>query len=176
MKKTVVIYKSTSGFTKKYAEWIAQSLNCDLLNRKQANLKKILDYEIIIYGGSLHAVGISGVDIISKNLPSLKEKTIVIFATGASPARPEIPSVVLNRNFTSDQQKQITFFYLRGGFDFNKLDLVNKALMTLMKWKIKSKKEWDSDDKGMMAAFSNPIDFTDKDNLKELLEFVRSKQ
>jgi len=39
----------------------------------------------LITGGSLHAVGISGVDIIRKNLPRLKEKTIVIFATGASP-------------------------------------------------------------------------------------------
>lgn len=176
MKKTVVIYKSTSGFTKKYAEWIAQSLNCDLLDRKQADLKKILDYDIIIYGGSLHAVGISGVDLIRKTFSKLKEKTIVIFATGASPARPAILSEVLNRNFSSDQQKQITFFYLRGGFDFNKLDLVNKVLMTLMKWKIKSKKKWDSDDKGMMQAFSNPIDFTAKENLKEMLKFIHSKQ
>lgn len=176
MKKTVVIYKSISGFTKKYAEWIAQFLNCDLLDRKSTNLKKILEYDIIIYGGSLHAVGISGVDIIRKNLHRLKEKTIVIFATGASPARPGVSSEVLNRNFSSDQQKQITFFYLRGGFDFNKLDPVNKAIMTLMKWKIKSKKKWDPDEKGMMEAFSNPVDFTDKESLKKLLEFVRSKQ
>ncbi len=176
MKKTVVIYKSTSGFTKKYAEWIAQSLNCDLLDRKQADLEKILNYDIIIYGGSLHAAGIRGVDLIRKNLPRLKEKTIVIFATGASPARPAVSSEVLNRNFTSDQQNQISFFYLRGGFDFNKLDLVNKALMTLMKWKIKFKKKWDSDEKGMMAAFSKPVDFTDKENLKELLQFIHSKQ
>lgn len=176
MKKSVVIYKSTSGFTKKYAQWIAQSLNCDLLDRKQADLKKILDYDIIIYGGNLHAVGISGVDIIRKNLPRLKEKTIVIFATGASPSRPGISSEVLSRNFSSDEQNQITFFYFRGGFDYNKLDLVNKAIMTLMKWKIKSKKEWNSDEKGMMEAFSNPFDFTDKENLKELLEFIHSKQ
>jgi len=61
---------------------------------------------------------------------------------------------------------------LRGGFDFNKLDFVNKILMTLMKWKIKFKKKWDPNDKGMMEAFSNPIDFTDKDNQKELLNFI----
>lgn len=31
MMKIVVVYKSISGFTKKYAEWIAEELEADLL-------------------------------------------------------------------------------------------------------------------------------------------------
>lgn len=176
MKKTIVIYKTTSGFTKKYAEWITQSLDCDIMDRRLVDTNNILDYDVIIYGGSLHAVGISGIDIIKKNLSKLTDKTIVIYTTGASPARPKISSEVLNRNFTPEEQKQITFFYLRGGFNFHKLNCVNKVLMTFMKWKIKSKKDWNSDEKGMMEAFSNPVDFTDRENIKELVDFVRSKQ
>ncbi len=176
MKKTIVIYKTSSGFTKKYAEWIGQSLNCDVMDRRLVDINKILDYDVIIYGGSLHAVGISGIDLIKKNLSKLTDKTIVIYTTGASPARPKVSSEVLNRNFTPEEQKQINFFYLRGGFDYNKLDFVNKILMTFMKWKIKSKKDWNSDEKGMMEAFSNPVDFTARENIKELVDFVRSKQ
>ena len=36
--KTVVVYKSISGFTKKYAEWIAHELRADLLGAKKIDI------------------------------------------------------------------------------------------------------------------------------------------
>lgn len=65
--KTVVVYKSISGFTKKYAEWIAEELETDLLRLEKNDIDILLKYDIIIYGGCLHAVGISGVNIIKNN-------------------------------------------------------------------------------------------------------------
>ena len=46
--------------------------------------------------------------------------------------------------------------------------------MTLLKWKIKLKRHKTPDEKGMLAAYSKPMDFTKKENIKELLEYVRS--
>ena len=54
-----------------------------------------------------------------------------------------------------------------------KLNLINKVLMTLLKWKIKLKRHKTPDEKGMLAAYSKPMDFTKKENIKELLEYVR---
>jgi menaquinone-dependent protoporphyrinogen IX oxidase len=174
--KTVVIYKSLSGFTKKYAEWISEEIKADIYNCRNICLDTMLKYDLIIYGGSLHAAGISGVNIIKKNLDGLSEKKIIIFTTGASPSRYSIPIEIRDRNFTTEEQKQIRFFYFRGGFDFNKLDLKNKFLMKLMKWSIllKHKKNRTPDEKGMLAAYSKPVDFTKKENIKGLLEYVRS--
>ncbi len=172
--KTVVVYKSMSGFTKKYAEWIAQELRADLLEAKKIDIDKLLKYEIIIYGGSLHAGGISGVNIIKNNLNKLRDKNIIIFATGASPPRESTICEVMDSNFSLEEQKQIQFYYFRGGFDFNKLNFTNKILMTLFKWRIQLKRDKTSDEKGMLAAYSKPMDFTKKENIKELLEYVRS--
>lgn len=172
--KTVVIYKSISGFTKKYAEWIAEELETDLLRLKKINIDILLKYDIIIYGGSLHAVGISGVNIIKNNLNKLRDKNIIIFTTGASPSKESTISEVRDSNFSVEEQKQIQFYYFRGGFDFNKLNLINKILMTLLKWKIKLKRDKTPDEKGMLAAFSKPMNFTKKENIKELLEYVLS--
>ncbi|OGD13797.1 flavodoxin [Candidatus Atribacteria bacterium RBG_19FT_COMBO_35_14] len=172
--KTVVIYKSISGFTKKYAEWIAEELEADLLKLKKIDIDILLKYDIIIYGGSLHAVGISGVNIIKNNLHKLKDKNIIVFTTGASPSKESIVSELKNKNFSAEEQKRIQFYYFRGGFDFVKLNLINKILMTLLKWKIKLNRDRTSDEKGMLAAYSKPRDFTKKENIKELLEYVRS--
>ena len=110
MMKTVVIYKSKTGFTKKYAEWIAEKLSADIFNAAKVNINMLNKYDAIIYGGSLYAVGIIGVNLITKNINKLKDKKIVVFATGASPLRDEVVSEVINKNFTTEQQKYIKFF------------------------------------------------------------------
>jgi menaquinone-dependent protoporphyrinogen IX oxidase len=172
--KIIVVYKSISGFTKKYAEWIAEALEADLFSIEKINIDSLIKYDMIIYGGSLHAVGISGVSIIKDNLNKLRSKKIIIFATGASPLRESTTSEVKNNNFSAEEQKQIQFYYFRGGFDFKKLNFINKVLMILMKWKITLKGDKTSDEEGMLAAYSKPMDFTKKENVKELLEYVRS--
>jgi len=172
--KTVVVYKSISGFTKKYAEWIAEELEAELLRLKKIDIDILLKYDMIIYGGSLHAAGISGVSIIKDNLNKLRGKNIIVFATGASPSKESTVSEVRDSNFSAEEQKQIQFYYFRGGFDFNKLNLINKILMTLLKWKMKLKRDRTSDEKGMLGAYSKPMDFTKKENTKELLEYVCS--
>jgi len=172
--KTVVVYKSISGFTKKYAEWIAEELEADLLRLEKIDIDILLKYDIIIYGGSLHAVGISGVNIIKNNLNKLRDKNIIIFTTGASLPKESIVSEVKDSNFLVEEQKQIQFYYFRGGFDFNKLNFTNKILMTLLKWKIKLKQHKTPDEKGILAAYSKPMDFTKKGNIKEVLEYVRT--
>lgn len=172
--KAVVVYKSRTGFSRKYAQWIAEELSADIFEVSQCSVEIIKTYDVVIYGGSLHAVGINGINFITKNFDKLKDKKIVVFATGASPARENVISEVINKNFTSEQQDHIKFFYLRGGFDYSKLGFVDKALMTLLKFIIKSKKELTPDEKGMLIAYDKPVDFTNKDNIRELITCINS--
>lgn len=173
--KAVVIYKSKTGFTKKYAQWIAEELHGDIFDVSKADINMLKDYDTIVYGGSLYASGILGVKFILKNLDKLKDKKIAVFATGASPSREEPINEVRDRNFTKEQQAQLAFFYLRGGFDYTKLNVFDKFLMSLLKWQLKKKKELTLDDRGMLAAYENPIDFTRKKNIEELIAWTISE-
>ncbi len=172
--RTVVIYKSKSGFVKKYAEWIAEELSADIFEASNISIDKLSGYDTIIYGGGLYAVGINGIKIITKNFSKLKDKNLVVFASGASPFREEVVSEVRNNNFNSEQQKHIRFFYMRGGFNYNKLNLIDKVLMKLLKFKLKKKSELTPDEKGMLSAYDNPVDFTRKKNIEKLIEYVNS--
>jgi len=58
-------------------------------------------------------------------------------------------------------------------FDFEKLGVKDKFLMTLLKKKLESKKELTEDETGMLAAYDIPVDFTDRVNIRDLIEFVR---
>ena len=172
--KTIVIYRSKTGFTRKYAQWITEELSADIFDVSKVNDNMLSDYDTIIYGGSLYASGITGVKYIKQNLDKLKDKKVIVFATGASlPTEKEL-SVVKDKNFTSEQQKRINFFYLRGGFNYSKLNPFDKVLMTLLKWKLKTKKKLAPDERGMLASYNNPVDFTQKKNILKLITFVNS--
>jgi menaquinone-dependent protoporphyrinogen IX oxidase len=176
--KTIVIYKSKSGFVRNYAQWIAEELSGDIFEVSKVNSNMLATYDTVVYGGSLHAVGIIGVKFIKKNIDKLKDKRLVVFASGASPSSEEVIKEVRNNNFTKEQQKDIEFFYLRGGFNYNKLPLYDKILMTILKWKIKikkkQKKELIPDEIGMLAFFDKPVDFTKKKNIYEIVSYINS--
>lgn len=178
MGKTVVVYKSKTGFVKKYAEWLAEDLSADLFEVSKVNPATLQNYDTIIYGGSLYATGIIGVDLLKKNLDQLMGKKVIVFACGASPSNEDLLTELITHNFTSDQQKQIKFFYLRGGFDYKKLPPFDKVLMTLFKWKLLLKKGMTKnltpDEAGMLDAYKNPADFTRRSNIEEMIAYINS--
>jgi flavodoxin len=169
-----VIYRSISGFTKKYAEWIAKECNADIYDAKEFSAQKLSEYSTIIFGGSLHAFGITGIKLVKENLPKFTNKKIVVFTVGASPPKEGIVSEIMGNNFSSDEQSNLKLFYLRGGFDFDKLDFPNKVIMALFKVRLRFKKNKSSDEIGMLAAYSKPMDFTRKENIKQLVDYVQS--
>lgn len=176
--KTIVIYQSKTGFVKKYVQWIAEELSADVFEVSKVDINWLADYDTVVYGGSLHAVGINGVKFITKNMDRLKDKRLVAFASGASPSNAKVIKAVMNNNFTLNQQKQIAFFYLRGGFNYEKLPPFDKVLMTLLRWKIKIKKllkkDLIPDEIGMLAFFDKPVDFTRKEYICEIVDYIKS--
>ena len=115
-----------------------------------------MDHDTIIFGGGLYAGGINGIKLVKKSLDKFDNKKIAMFITGASPGRKHEIDEVWDKNFSKEEQNRMGLFYLRGGFDYEKLGMKDKMLMTLLK------------------AYENPVDFTDKENIKDLIDFVRS--
>ncbi|KDR95116.1 Protoporphyrinogen IX oxidase, menaquinone-dependent (flavodoxin domain) [Peptoclostridium litorale DSM 5388] len=173
--EVLVVYKSKSGFTKKYANWIAEELFADVYEVSKVTPKMLKKYDTLIYGGGIYAASINGLDVVKRNMNILNGKNIVVFATGVSPPREEVVEDVKNKNFSHEEQKNIEFFYFRGGFDYDKLNFLDKFIMTLMKWSLKRKKSRTSDEEGMLAAYESPVDFTKKSNVDKLTEFVKEK-
>lgn len=170
--KTIVIYKSKTGYVKKYAQWIAAKLDSDIYEASKVSIAMLEKYDTIIYGGGLYAGGINGLKMITQNIDCLEDKNIIVYASGASPSRESTTEEIRNKNFDLNLQSKIPFYYLRGGFDFKKLRFFDKILMSLLKLKIMSKKEKTADDKGLLASYDNPADFTKEERVQPLVDYV----
>jgi flavodoxin len=170
-KKIAVIYQSHYGMTKKYAEWIAEELGAELLERKKASAEALDDYDIIVYGGGLYASGILGADLVAKN----HTNHLVVFTVGLADPRITDYSAILKKNFPDGGNQPDKVFHLRGGIDYKKLNLVHRGLMAMLKSAGEKKPEAErtEETKEILRTYGDTIDFTDKETISLLVAFVR---
>lgn len=51
--KTLVVYRSHYGSTRRYAQWLAQALDADAAEERQADARLVQNYECVIFGGGV---------------------------------------------------------------------------------------------------------------------------
>ena len=135
--------------------------------------------DTIIYGGGLYAGGVSGVKLLIENWNLISDKKIALFTCGL--AAPEEPTVAAHlkeamvKTFSPEMYEKITFFHLRGGMDYSRLNLVHRGMMAMLR-KVLLKKdpsELDASDVGILETYGQTIDFTDKDTIKDIVDWAR---
>ena len=172
--KTAVIYKSRTGFAQKYANLIAEQLNADVFSAKSIHVEKLFTYDTIIFGGGLYVNGIYGLRTITNNLNILKDKHLVVFATGATKASKRNIEYIMNSNFSKRQLMQIKFFYLQSGFDVDKLSLIDKFFLQLIKMKLWVKKEKSDGEHELITLYKKNLDVTSKENTLPIVKYVKN--
>ena len=172
MKNIAVIYKSVYGTTKQYAEWIAQELDASLFEASSVKPVQLMDYDVVVYGGGLYAGGIMGAKLVAKN-PC---KSLVVFTVGLSTPETTDYSKILSKNFTSERLEKIKTFHLQGGIDYGKLGMVHRVMMVFAKKETKKipMAERTNDDNLLLETYGDKVDFTNRDTIKPLVDYVRA--
>ena len=174
--KAVVIYKTKYGSTKKYAEWIAEELGCDIFDSKDIKADKLKDYDTIIYGGGLYAEVIAGVSLITKNINTLDTKKLIVYTTGITPidCREYYDKMVIEKNFNPEIREKIKVYNFPGKMVLSELSLVHRTALKTLK-KIMSGKENPSEMEKMLIELCDADgDFSDKDLICELVEYAKT--
>lgn len=164
MEKTVVIYKTKYGATKRYADWIGEELNCPVISADDFNKKDFDLYDNIIYGGGVHAGGLKGFDLIKKNIRRLEGKKIVAFAVGLNLMDKEARMQLREINFDKPAVKTMTCYYCPGAFNPDNVTGIDKMIIGMMVSMIESKPYTDitENDKKLLDAVKNGADMVER--------------
>ena len=179
MNNTIVIYESKYGHTARYANWIAESLSCPLLERKKVTSSDLKNADTIIYGGGLYAGGVNGIKLLTENWNLICNKKIAVFTCGlASPKEPANVAHIreaIAQVLSADMLEKITLFHLRGGIDYSRLNFVHKSMMAMMRKMLlkKSDDELTLEDRQLLDTYGDVVDFCDKESIEELVEWGR---
>ena len=174
--KTLVIYTSQTGFTKKYAQWIAEEMKGDIYDLQDVKKKEdsFFDgYEAIVYAGWCMAGNIVKVKWFWDRAAAWKGKRLAVVAVGGSPNEsPEVET--FKKNILSDEQSRyIKAFYCQGGFDYEKMNTASKLAMKMFISALKKKP--DEKSRQMADIISESYDISDKKFTEPIAAYLRGE-
>lgn len=169
--KAIVVYCSKTGFTKRYAQWIAQELGCEAVPvEKKMDLS---GYDAVIFGSWLMAGSIQKAAWFKKQMNAVPGKKFV-FATGSMPGNADAAiAQIFEKNFTASERQQLELFYFQGGLCYEKMGAVERFMMRMLCRMLKNKKNASPEDKAMLKLIEKDFDGTDRSAIAPLIRSVR---
>lgn len=162
--KKIVVYQSSTGFTAKYANWIAKELGCEVKEYKKVKKDELKGYDLVIYGGWIMANMVYGYDKIR----ALNLKNLVVFGVGMSVPSEKVTTTIAEQNQIPSEH----FFYFEGGYNPKKVGFVKKIMMNMIKKSIEQKAEKSEEDLYMLETFKG-ADNTNREAIKPLVEYCK---
>ena len=175
--KTLVVYTSQTGFTKKYAEWLGERLKADVLDLKDAQKKNtgfFDDYQAIVYGGWAVAGKLSKSKWYLGKAPSWKDKKLAVFCVGGSPNESPETKVALDNMLNDEQKKFIKAFYCQGGINYEKMSAGNRLTLKMFVGALKKKKNLSEKERTMVEMISSTYDISDKKYIEPIVEYLEA--
>lgn len=169
--KTIVIYKSSTGFTKTYAKWIQEELDCDCVSLKDIKTIDLSKYNQVIFGGSIMAGNVSGLDKIKEYV---HHQNLIVFATGATVQNADSVIEKIKQDALSALGYNVPFYYYEAGINYDKMSFFSKTMLKMMYKSLRKKKERSDEETGMMKALAESFDHSDKKKIEELINKAKA--
>ena len=173
--KTLIIYTSQTGFTKKYAEWLAGRTGGDVIELKEAKKKEDAfygGYEAIVYGGWAMAGKLVKFDWFLGKSVNWKDKKLAAFCVGGGPRENPDVDTFLASALNDEQKKYIKLFYCLGGINYDKMSGPSKLLMKMFISSIKKNKNASEKERQMAETVSHSYDYSDIKYLDPVMEYL----
>ena len=171
--KTVVLYTSHYGAAERYARALAAALGAPCFALGEEDVQAVHRAGRIVYGGGLYAGGVAGLCRAKKYFPG---KDVFLFTVGLAQAQQQAVRAEIERQVRRGLGPRQSLapgrlFCLRGAFCFEKLGLVHKTMMRMMRrMLLKKGGGMTQDDRALLAAFRTPVDFVDVSALAPLVK------
>ena len=167
----VIVYKSCTGFTKKYAELIAKETGSALEELQKASAESLSPYQTVVFGGRLHAGHIDGWQRAKAMAQKGGARQIILFAVGAMPNTAEgTIAEMWKNNLSAEEMEHIPHFYMQGGLSYERMGFLDKAMMKAAA-AVMSRR---SDDEVFKKMISQSYDISSEEFIRPLVGVLKS--
>jgi menaquinone-dependent protoporphyrinogen IX oxidase len=170
----IVVYKSKTGFTKQYAEWISEKLGCTAIPIKEASAATLQPYDLVIYGGGIMAGTIGAFKKFKELMKSLNGKKLIVFAVGLAGIEEEDSrQMVIKTNFTEEEKNSIPYFYFQGGLNYDKMGFFGKRILKMVSSMMAKKADKTPEEIKMAESMKSSCDYTKIEYIEPLITYVK---
>lgn len=173
--KSLIIYTSQTGFTKRYAEWIAGELGGETMELKEAKKKRddfFADYDAIAYGGWSMAGKTVSSEWFLQKAANWKGKKLAVFCVGASTVvNPDVEKN-LQSALSEEQKTYMKAFYCPGGINYDAMKLPSRLILKGLYSSISKKANPTEEEKGMAECLAKSFDGSDIKYAKIIADYL----
>jgi menaquinone-dependent protoporphyrinogen IX oxidase len=125
----IIIYKSSCGSTKQYADWIGQELGFQTIPIADAKNVDFGLYDIIIAGSLVIASKMVIGKWIEKRWEHLKNKEIILYSTSGAKPSEKVQEEFLKNSLPTEIAKQVSYFPMHGRRRQQDLSMIARLMM-----------------------------------------------
>lgn len=160
----VIIYRSSYGSTKQYAEWIREETGFEIFDSRAKDIP--WNSDTVVIGCPIIANKPFLLSWMQKHWDRLKGKNVVLFTTsGADPAVAPVDEW-LAKALPEAMKEKIAVFPLAGRFVYDKLGGAHKLMMKMGAMLLR--------DEGIKNQIAHPVDGVNRENLAPLLQHLQA--
>lgn len=170
----LVAYKSVTGFTRQYAQWIGEELDCPVADLKDLSVRDAAKCETLIFGGRFHAGRVDGLKKARALFEESRSKRLILFACGGTPdSQSDAIAEAWEQNLTAGDLKSIPHFYMPGGLKYQGMPLGDRLMMRFFAAAVRGKKNKSPYEEAMARAVGGSFDIASREYIKPLVACVR---
>ena len=161
--KTLILYGSQYGTTKRYADELSRLTGLPALSYEKA--PDLAGCEQIVYLGGLYAGGVKGLKQTAKKFPAGVRLILVTVGLADVQDEQNIENIrrSVRRQLPAEVLQNAALFHLRGGIDYSRLNLTHRTMMTLLYNHARKlpPEQQSAETKAMIETFGRQVDFVD---------------
>lgn len=173
--KTAIIYVSQTGFTKQYAQWLAEEVNGDCMTIAEAEKRDLSGYDAVVFGAWCMAGTIKKLDWFKEKMVQWTDKKKLVFAVGASPVGNPDLEEAFRRIFAGEEWNSVSTFYCPGGLRYENMKPVSKVMMKMFAKMMAGKKDKTEDEKVMAEMIGKSYDISDRKYIQPMVECLKGE-
>ena len=161
--KTLILYGSQYGTTKRYADELSRLTGLPAVSYEKA--PDLAGCEQIVYLGGLYAGGVKGLKQTAKKFPAGVRLILVTVGLADVQDEQNIENIrrSVRRQLPAEVLQNAAIFHLRGGIDYGRLNFTHKTMMTLLYNHARKlpPEQQNAETRAMIETFGTKVDFVD---------------
>lgn len=172
--KPLIVYFSSSGFTRQYAQWLQERLDCDLCELSTVKSSDLNPNRSIIIGSSVHAGKLTKFNQFKERVLFQNYHQLVVFGVGCAPANEKTLNQI-KQNHQSEIQEDAQFYYLPGGLNYQKMTFFDALAMRTFAFAMKQQAKKGKFDLEWAEKLKTSYDLTDQTLIDPIIDDIQAK-
>ena len=173
--KSIIIYGSQYGTTKRYAQRFSEMTGIEAVAFKEA--KDIDSYDRVVFLGALSAGSVLGLKKTISKMPP-KQELVIVTVGLVDPNDPENIDYIrhsIKERIPAGLYDEKRIFHLHGAIDYSHLSLKHRMMMSFIHSKISKMPEekLNAEAKTILATYGKKEDFVDFELLEKLGSVIK---